>query len=218
VSFAPAAPDVRLRRRSPAVNPSNSCCAPRARRRPLAQARRDFQSKAALVAACVIFCGAAVGFAETVAEYQLKAEFIERFTRFIDWPPSSGPSGAFVIGVLGDDPFGPFLEQLAAMRKIKGKRVELRRLPTIESVDGCSVVFISSSEKHNIHRIVARTAGQPILTVGDSNGYAAAGVIVNFFTEGDKIRFEINDTAAGKSGLKVNAKLLKLARVVEGTE
>jgi hypothetical protein len=56
---------------------------------------------------------------------------------------------------------------------------------------------------------------RPILTVGDSNGFATSGVLVNFYTSGDTVRFEMNETAIERSGLRVSGKLLKLARLVE---
>jgi hypothetical protein len=51
--------------------------------------------------------------------------------------------------------------------------------------------------------------------VADSNGFAAAGVLINFYTAGDTIHFEINEAAVEQSGLKVSSKLYKLARVIE---
>src|SRR6266550_280251 len=64
------------------------------------------------------------------SEYQIKAAFLFNFAKFIEWPPDSfaQPSSPFVIGILGENPFGGDLEQT-----IRGKTVSNRRF-TIKEV------------------------------------------------------------------------------------
>ncbi len=59
-----------------------------------------------------------------------------------------------------------------------------------------------------------RLQGFAVVTVGEMKGFARAGGIINFFTEHDKIRFEINVGAAERAGLSISSKLLNLARIV----
>ncbi len=162
----------------------------------------------------VLFASAMFARGEQAPEYEVKAEFLERFTRFIDWPASTEPGGRFVIGVVGRNPFNGYLERIAAERKIKGRPVEIRYLTDGQSLDACQIVFISGSEREHLRKILARTATRPILTVGDSEGFATAGVLINFYNAGDTVRFEVNDAAVERSGLHVSSKLLKLARLV----
>lgn len=161
-----------------------------------------------------VFCGAMALRGEQLPEYQVKAEFIERFTRFIEWPRGT-PNGPFIIGVLGTDPFRGFLDKMATGRKIKGRPIEIRRFRDLAAVESCHVLFISSSERGRLPAVLTRTASHPILTVADSEGFASSGVLVNFYTSGDTVRFEMNEAAIERSGLRVSAKLLKLARLVE---
>jgi hypothetical protein len=51
--------------------------------------------------------------------------------------------------------------------------------------------------------------------VSDAPGFAAHGGMVGFATEGTRVRFEVNLTQAEKSSLKLSAKLLSLARLVD---
>lgn len=157
--------------------------------------------------------------ASEIPEYQLKAEFLERFTRFIDWPAQAhvnrDPSQPFVIGIVGRDPFNGYLQtMLDEHRQLKGHRGALLYVSDLEQVDECDLLFVSSSEKARLPEILARTAGRPILTVGDTPGFGESGVVINLYAEGDRIRFEINERAVDRSGLKVQAKLYKLARVI----
>ena len=168
-----------------------------------------------IVVVLAFLWGAAALRGEQVPEYEVKAEFIERFTRFIEWPRGEETKEPFVIGVIGNDPFKGFLDKMASGRRIKGRPVEIRRLRDVIEIDSCQIVFVSSSERERLRIVLARTRSRPILTIGDTSGYASSGVLVNFYTAGDTVRFEMNPAAIERSGLRVSAKLLKLAKLVE---
>jgi hypothetical protein len=170
-------------------------------------------TKAAAVALLLILAGA-VAQGEQVPEYELKAELLARFASFIEWP-GSAESRPFVIGVAGQNPFGGYLDKIAASRRIKGRAVVIRPIAELPQLDGCDIVFIAASERSRLATLLAHTDSHPILTVGDTSGYAASGVLINFYTSGETVRFEINESAVERSGLKVSSKLFKLARLVE---
>jgi hypothetical protein len=165
---------------------------------------------------------AATPLSAQVPEYQLKAEFLERFTRFIEWPADSrvsDPATPFVIAVIGRNPFGAYLDTLSASRKIKGKTVVVRQITGPEQAGDCDLLFIAGGEHGRIKEILARTAGKPILTVGDGDEFARSGVLFNFadtVDTGGMVAFEISEPAVKKSGLTVSSKLLRLARRVDG--
>ncbi len=73
-------------------------------------------------------------------EFTVKAIFLEKLTQFIDWPSESAmedTSRLFVLGVIGDSPFGTILEDIYSHQKIKNRRVEIRYLSSIEEIEGC---------------------------------------------------------------------------------
>lgn len=152
-----------------------------------------------------------------VPEYELKAEFLERFTRFVEWPSGSAvhdASSAFVVGVYGSNPFGDYLSGIAGTRRIKGKAVEVRLVTTPEAASRCDLLFIPAAERRHLAAILAHTAERPILTVSEVEGAAERGVHINFYVAEENLRFEINDSAARKSRLDFSSRLLKLARVL----
>ena len=84
-----------------------------------------------------------------ISEYQVEAEFLERFTRFIEWPESSDNSDTtkpFVLGIIGESPIQSVLEENYIQRKIKGERVELRYISNLEEILGCHMLVIAKSE------------------------------------------------------------------------
>jgi len=163
------------------------------------------------LASAVVVALPSTGRAEAL-EYKVKAEFLERFTRFIEWPPGAfaAADSPFVLCVIGDNPFGGYLDQMTQTRKIQSRRITNRVLKVAADVDGCHLVFIARGGP--LQQVLTRIASKPVLTVGDSPGFSEAGVLINFFVEKDRVRFEINGDAVKKSGLKFSSKLLDLGR------
>jgi hypothetical protein len=58
-------------------------------------------------------------------EYQVKAAFLFNFTKFVTWPATAfkADDAPFVIGIIGDDPFGPYLDEL-----VKGESLDTHPL------------------------------------------------------------------------------------------
>ncbi len=146
-------------------------------------------------------------------EYQLKAAFLYNFAKFIDWPLQSFPSekSPFVIGVLGQNPFGNFLERTVTDKEVNGHPISVQAFKTVAEASKCHLLFICSSEKENIPEIIKTLAGISILTVSETGQFTDSGGMVNFVEEAKKIRFQINEEAAKAVGLKMSSKLLSLA-------
>jgi hypothetical protein len=53
-----------------------------------------------------------------------------------------------------------------------------------------------------------------VLTVGETEGFASQGGIVNFKLEDGRVRLEINIDAAGQAKLRISSKVLSLAQIV----
>lgn len=153
---------------------------------------------------------------EASREYDLKAVLILNFTQFVEWPSSAfaGESSPFVIGVLGRDPFGRVLEQVAAGERCGGHPIEVRRFRSVNDVHDCQILFVVDNEKNDLPRILAALRGKPILTVGDSEGFAVRGGMMRLMKNPEgKIQLRINLDAVKAANLTVSAKLLRVADV-----
>ena len=154
---------------------------------------------------------------QTAPEYAVKASYIARFTEFIEWPEKTiedNPSKPIVISVIGDAPFRDIFDRTFAALKIKRKSVEIRYISSVEDSEGSQIIFISRSEKRRLKQIVAFTKDKPILTISDTQGFVGQGVMINFYQEEKKIRFEINPSAAEDAGLQLSSLLLSNAKIV----
>lgn len=166
----------------------------------------------------IIFPGAALSIEK---EYKVKAVFLERFTRFVEWPEDANmddPSMPFIICVIGNNPFKEILEQAYEKRMILGKPVEIRYISNPKDITPCHLLFISSSMKLRLEEILSYTNGKSILTVGDTEGFAEKGIQINFYFQEESTRFSINETAVRNSPLKMDFRLLQYARIVNPVE
>ncbi len=147
------------------------------------------------------------------SEYQIKAAFLYNFAKFIEWPHTAfvDDKSPFVIGILGDNPFGNLLEPTVAGKKINEHPISIQTYREIDGATNCHILFISNSEKKRLPEIIGKLQGATILTVGETERFIETGGMVNFVREGTKLRFQINDDTAKVAKLKISSKLLGLA-------
>jgi hypothetical protein len=148
-------------------------------------------------------------------EYLIKAAILYNFAKFTRWPAGSFESAdaPLQLCVVGIDPFRD------ALATIDGKRVGSRNLRTrlitdTTMVDGCHLLFVSASENERLADILAATHGAAVLTVADIPDFSRAGGIITLNIVEDRTRFNVNRLAADQAGLKLSAKLLRLADTV----
>src|SRR5204863_5659033 len=102
-------------------------------------------------------------------EYQIKAVFLFNFAQFVDWPANAFPEAQtpLVIGVLGEDPFGSYLDETVRGEKVNNRPLVVRRYRRVDEIKTCHVLFISRSEANRLEQIFSGLKGRNILTVGD---------------------------------------------------
>ena len=168
-----------------------------------------------LVAAVAVAAGVSV-WAQKPGEYQVKAAYLFGFGRFVDWPPDTptAADGAFVLCVLGEDPFGRLLDQATEGGQLKNQPVTVRRIARVEDATACDTLFVSVSEQPRLPRILSVLQHRPVLTVGDSPEFAKNGGMIGFSTEGSRVRFTVNLVAAQAAGLMLQSELLRVAAAV----
>jgi hypothetical protein len=148
-------------------------------------------------------------------EYELKAVFLFNFSQFVEWPPASFSTGQapFVIGILGKNPFGTYLEEIVSGERANGHTVTIQYYNDVKDIGACHILFINITGTKNTQRIVESLKGRNTLTVSDASDFSEQGGMVRFFTRDNKIKFEINPDASKAAGLVISSKLLRLAEI-----
>ena len=174
--------------------------------------RRSYLKIALFLVGILIFSAQTPG----TREYQIKAIFLFNFTQFIEWPASSFSTAQspMVIGILGKDPFGNYLEEVLANEKANGHALIAHHYSTIDELESdCEILYINP-ETPKIETIITKLKGRNILTVSEAPNFIKQGGIVRFYTKDNKIQLQINPEAAKSANLAISSKLLRLAEIV----
>jgi YfiR/HmsC-like len=149
-------------------------------------------------------------------EYQVKAVCLYNFTQFTDWPASAfaGSNAPIVIGIVGEDPFGQTMEDVVRGEVVRGHPLMVRRLRADDDFRGCHILFFSHSEKKRLPELLDRLKTKAVLSVGEDDGFAEDGGMINLIVVNKTVQIEINQAAAEHAGLQISSKLLKLAHRV----
>ena len=88
-------------------------------------------------------------------QYQIKAAFLYKFIKFVDWPDEVLPDTcrAVSIGVLSRGPIHHALD-LIADKEVKGRKLIVKHFSQPEDIEYCHVLFIGGSEKRHLKKVM----------------------------------------------------------------
>jgi hypothetical protein len=159
-------------------------------------------------------------FAATVlTEYEVKAGFLYHFGWFVEWPATTaqGQAHAFIIGVLGANPFDGVLQDVIQGKSIRERPGVIKHYQQVEEAASSHILFISATEEARLPAILTGLGGTSVLTVSDMEHFAERGGMIALRIVNRKVQFDINVDAVEQAGLKLSSQLLRLAKVVHGT-
>jgi len=167
-------------------------------------------------AACIAGWCAAAWPAPPATEYQVKAAYLFNFGQFVEWPAAAFPSSnaPFVIGILGDDPFGSVIDDVVRGESLEGHPLVVQRFRTPGEISACNILFIGRNEAPTLDQTLRALRGRHILTVTDVAGDEGRSAIIVLLTENNRIRMRINLAEARANDLVISSKLLRPAEVV----
>jgi hypothetical protein len=144
-------------------------------------------------------------------EYEVEAAYLSNFGRFVDWPVKPAGADPFSVCVLGQDPFGPLLDNALRGEAIGGVPMAAKRLSAADDASACRILFISSAKEPQLPAILTSLGTSNVLTVSDMPSFTRRGGMIQFVLDGNRVRFEINLNAAQHAGLSLSSQLLKVA-------
>jgi hypothetical protein len=149
-------------------------------------------------------------------EYQVKAVFLFNFAQFVEWPTAAftSASSPLVIGILGEDPFGAYLDETVRGEKVNNRPLEIQRYHRVDEIKMCHILFISRSETNRLEQILVSLKDRRTLVVGDGDDFVQRGGMIRLANAQNKIRLIINTDAAKTANLTISSKLLRAAELV----
>jgi hypothetical protein len=149
-------------------------------------------------------------------ENVIKAAYIERITRFVDWPDKSSLSdSSFIIGVYGDNDFYSTLIRVFKDKPIKDLLVKVISIKTPEQVSTCNLCYISKRADPILKKFVNAANSSGVLLISESTEFGNEGVHINFYLDDEKLKFEINERSINSAGFKVSYLLMQNTRIIK---
>ncbi len=145
------------------------------------------------------------------SEVAVKAAFLTKFPAYVAWPAAARPrpGAPLQICLLGGDPFGRLLDEAARGQQVDGHPLQVRRLGAPATAGGCHIAFVQGSAP----ALLQGLQGKPVLTVTDARAGAPGGMI-HFVVHQGRVRFNIDEAQAAKSGVGISSRLLGIALTV----
>ncbi len=147
----------------------------------------------------------------------VKAAFLHKFFSFVEWPDGTfaRPDTPVRIGVIGDDEILADLRDLARDRARDGRPVTVVKLAPTETPTGVHILYIRQASASRITDTLS-SVPEGVLTVADADSAHPVGSVMSFFVEDDKVRFGVSTEAAARQRLRLNSRLLSVARKIQG--
>jgi hypothetical protein len=177
-------------------------------------------ARCGMLAASVLAALPAAAQSPVALPSQVEAVFLFNFTQFVSWPANAfaTDTAPLVLCVLGEDPFGSYLDETIRDERIGARALVLRRYRRIEDAGDCHILFISRSEAANLAEILQWLDGRSILTVSDADDFGVRGGMIRFLVDEGRVMLRVNVAAAQAVGLTISSKLLRVAEIVGQAE
>jgi lipoprotein-anchoring transpeptidase ErfK/SrfK len=142
------------------------------------------------------------------SDVAVKAAFLTKFPAYVAWPAAvrPRPGAPLHICILGGDPFGRLIDEAARGQQVDGHPLQVRRLAAPSQAGGCHVAFVEGSAPSLLQGL----QGKPVLTVTDARAGAQSGMI-HFVIHQGRVRFNIDEAQAARSGVGISSRLLGIA-------
>ncbi|MCR8924206.1 YfiR family protein [Dasania sp. GY-MA-18] len=156
---------------------------------------------------------------EVATEARVKAAFLYKFCNYIRWPVTVFPDAQspLKIAVINDDVMAHELQHVVYDRIVAGRNVEVYSFSSVSELEGMHVIYVAGEKFMQVHQVLTLLLEKPVLTVTEITNGKRVGMI-NFVIENDRVRFDIEKHYAEKSGLKLGAQLLSVARKVSTSD
>lgn len=151
-------------------------------------------------------------------EEGIKAAYLYKFSSYVDWPSTAftSPTSPFTLCLLGSsEHFNSTLKKVVQGKSVNGRKIVVSEIHALENKEArCHILYIGTTDSQRSAAAIDNVRGCNILTVSDIPSQGIIGFTIN----NNRLRFNINDSAAAENGLVISSRLLSLAINVKRRE
>jgi hypothetical protein len=185
---------------------------PRRGKRATGASRFGPVQRAVLLLACVCSASLGAGANTSADELDLKAAYMLNFIRMVNWVNAPGsPTEGIPVCALGNSGFAAAARQALAGKVVANRPVSFQIVSKPDAAS-CRVLIVDASQYATAGPVVKAVAKDPILTVGNGDGFLQMGGMLELVVEDGKVQFDASLEAARRSHLDISAKVFQLSR------
>lgn len=151
-----------------------------------------------------------------------KASYLHSLAHFVTGldDPHAANDGELIIGVLGEGELRQALAHLPADLSAAGKHIRVEEFVSFADYTACDILFIAGNVSADLQNaIIRQTDQQPVLVVAETPGFCQRGGTVNLrHRQNGSMEIEMNIDAVSRHRLVVDARLMRLAKIVRDPE
>ena len=145
-------------------------------------------------------------------EANVKAVYLFNFVKYVSWPAERN-NPEVRICVTANDEFFALLQSAVQGEEVDGRPLRPVSLDGLDDAPTCQILYVGDSGTPDAKAWLTAVKGRQVLTVAD--GTLNDDTVIAFVRDDNRIRFDISRASAGRRGLTVSSKLLRLARQVK---
>lgn len=167
------------------------------------------------IAAVLVWTGGSVSLrAQQAPEDRVRAAFLYQLAQYVTWPQEAPTKEPFRICVYGYSGFSATLESAVRGKRIDNRPVRVLNLKTPDEIPQCQLVYLGFESRREIAEFIGRWNYPPVLLVGEADGFAELGGMVNLVLDSGRVNFEVNLAATRRAGVSLRSQLLRFAKLV----
>jgi histidinol-phosphate/aromatic aminotransferase/cobyric acid decarboxylase-like protein len=144
-------------------------------------------------------------------QYSIYASLLFHFAKYTQFPASNN---VLTVGIMSNS---QLLHEAMALngRSVGTSTLQVKEISDVSEISKCNIIFVPSKLSSRFSEILSAAKESHTLIISDCPNACKGGVVINFFEEGSKVRFEISNKNAAACGLKISNDLQKLAKIVD---
>lgn len=168
-----------------------------------------------LFAAALLALAGPAGAAEAGSLPNVKAAFAYNFVKLTAWPDGrfAGPSAPLNVCVVKGDPMEEALRASLAGKPVGARAVAVLAVSVDENFSVCHALYLGSPLAPRYSALMSRAVAKGVLVIDEGDKFTWPDGMIRLYAEQARMRFELNLEAVERAGLKVDPRLIRLARI-----
>lgn len=149
-------------------------------------------------------------------EYQIKAAILVKISQFFSWESAMATDDIQAVNfcLFQPEPFGTFIDNLVQKRNSMSEKTFLNITRVTNDISSCHILFLTGQDAWRVGELTHR---KDLLLISENSMIADTELHLNLFLDNRKVKFEINVDNISKSNIKLNSKLVTVAKIVRNT-